>query len=659
MLLFAVLSLCAPLPASAQGTASVQTEVVDSVLTYCESRLGFDPTDSEVGDGQYLVLDALDRPTVAQGSLEYAAALLMAGRDADLAAKVIGSVLSHQQGGFPWIPDASSSPEATTHVAPWLAYIHANFGESLPADLRAQLEASLQPALDSASKLKVKSRETSRFLMKTAAIATLEAQLGTTGKAEAELAKWTTYTQQNGIPQLHSSGQMAVAIAALNWIWMAGLSDTIAADAASALDYIHRDMALRLDLSSGMVGGAAVQSARRDYAMALGASRYVLRDLFGQPSVELIPPFGLFVALPGYEASEETRRLALDADTPREQFDQSGDATFSTFVGPGFSLGTMTGPTAWDTAPLVVTYPEFDVAWDEKTDDDETVQRQAKVARNLYCDIRPASGRVASVQSGPKAILSFDFDQIGAEEARTDVFMDIKLGPEAAIDAVYLNLSPYSVDFGADVPSKSSVVTERGGVYTAITVIEMGPATRRAGVDPASLRGVLGWVPTGDATLGRELVLRLPARTKLGVEKPRDDYRIAFAVEVGDAETFGSVATFARHIYETRVRKELKKTHTKIGTKDERSNQVPGIRRPTERAKWIFDDAVLQELQYQSGPDLLVLNEDLAKNEVLSQSVNGTELAWEALYASPLLNHLPGDALTSVLRPPPAEIVAE
>ncbi len=98
----------------------------------------------------------------------------------------------------------------------------------------------------------------------------------------------------------------------------------------------------------------------------------------------------------------------------------------------------------------------------------------------------------------------------------------------------------------------------------------------------------------------------------------------------------------------------MKATRTKIGTKDDdKPTRIPGIRRPTERSKWIYEEAVIQELQYESGTDLLMLHEDLAKNEVLVQSANGLELAWDALYRSSSLNHMAGDVLSSALRPPP------
>lgn len=647
MLFFAALTVVGCHPAAVQAETG-RADILPLVLEYCESKFDEAHPGAE-HEGTDLVLDRLNRPTVAEGSLEYAAALLMSGAAEGRAAAIIGAVLDAQAGekpagAFPWRPDGKPDPEATCYVGVWLAYINGHLLEGLPVDLRSRLAGALAPAQSAVGRLKVGPEETSRFLMKTAALAMLESQTGTPGGAGASFEAWLKYTREKGVAQLLSSSQMVVATAALSWIAQASLTEEMRTGAEQALEYIYRDMALRFHAKAAMLGGAAAHAYPRDYVTALGASRYLLHALFGEPDVGGVPPFGMFLALPGHWPAGEVRDI-LTSSIPRTVMARTETHEATTHVTPSYSLGTLSGPVVAGTAPLIITYPSDPISL-PLAEGEEGPAPEVELP-SAYCVLHPGDARATAVQEGPKALVSLDFDNIGAERERLDVFVDIYLGHDETIDSVFVNDAPYDGSVGAAVPLKSAVVTERNGVYTAITVAALGPAVRKARTDPPHLVGTLGWVR---GTYGEELVLRLPASMGMDAEPARDNYRVAFAVEMADITDYASATEFARVIYDTRSSVKVTNKEVKVGEKPDNTHKIPGLNRPVERSKWIMETRIAQELQYRSGEDTLNIREDLALNEVVSRSVNGVEVVWDFLYKSASMNHMPGDELGAVMR---------
>jgi len=164
MLFVAASLLLAVGPGATQDVPSPEArraEIVRLVLRHGESRFEAAEAAPDALPEAYLMLNSAGQPSYAEGSLEYAAALLMSGADTARAAKIIGTVLAAQAaggkcpGGFPWRPETEADPYATAFLAPWLAYIHQHLTGGLPDDLRARLSASLKPALGAVQRFSV------------------------------------------------------------------------------------------------------------------------------------------------------------------------------------------------------------------------------------------------------------------------------------------------------------------------------------------------------------------------------------------------------------------------------------------------------------------------------------------------------------------------
>ncbi len=651
MLLLSLLCLLRTGFAAAQETEELQTRqarLLALILEYGEADLADRAAPASEGAsqaGSHLILDARGRPAPPRGSLEYAAALLTADLRPERAEAVINDVLATQAphtagrhaGAFPWQLGGDPDPAATAHVAPWLAYIHREFGGKLSAETRARVAASLEPALQAVGRLKVAPEQSDLFLTKLGAEAMLAREVTGEGskaasRVGADLAAWTKFTRSNGIPAAQSPSYCVDAVAGLNWAWLAAPDEEAREAAADGLEYLYRDIALRFHPKSGMLAGAAVRAFPRDYISGLGAIRYLLYAHFGKPELDSAPPFAMFLVVPGFVPNQETRALGTAVDVPRTIRSCALDRAASTYLQTQFSLGTMSGPLDSQTVPVLLTYPNQD-------------------RPSAYGSVRPVPARVAAVQKDAKALVSFDFDDVGYDLSRIMVGVDFHLGTEDVLDGVLVNQTPYTTDYAVTVPTKSSVVVERDGVFTSITVVAHGPAVPKKTDAPAK-PAELEWV-SGDAGGARELVLRVAARDERKRELARSNYRVAVAIEMAVRDAFRSIEEFADHIYQTRSGCELEAKRVKVGENVEGPLQTVGPHRPVERARWIFDYRVVQELQYQSGDDVLMLTEDLEKNEVVSRQVNGVEEDWTPLYRSPSLNHMPGDALDAVLRPPP------
>jgi hypothetical protein len=600
--------------------------------------------DSPSPASAYLLPNSAGEPSYAEGSLEYAAALLMSGGPTDRAALIIGTVLSAQAaggkcpGGFPWRPKTEPDAYATAYMAPWLAYIHQHLAASLPETTRTNLAASLAPALGAVERFDVRPEETQQFLSKAAAESMLAAALDNTAaraRAATDFAAWLKQAGQSGFPNAQCPTSTAISAAALHWVWLAAPSDEARQGAASALEYLYRDLALRYQPEAARVAGAVVSGSYGDYATGSGAARYLLFAQFGRPELTVAEPFALFLAVPGFMANDETVELSRRLDVPRTIRVRAGDHTLTTYVHPRYALGTMSGPVDVGAAPVALTYGPAD-------------------APGAYCTVTPAAARVSAVQNGNQALVNFDFDNVGMDSDRLLVYAELHLGLKSSLGSVFLNQARYTEDYAVAVETRSSVATERDGVYTAVTPIVMGPATEEAWDDPVG-PAQLSWVPLGGDSKDSELVLKMTARSLRAREKPRNNYRIGFAVEMGTREECPSIEEFAKTIYDDRrVKQETKAKTVKVGEKGEKPHGPELYNRPVERGNWIMETRVVQDMTYTSDKVVLELTEDLEQNRTVEQTVNGVECLWDFLYRSPALNQMPGDALNTVLRPPPS-----
>jgi len=636
-----------PLPAQdIPSPEARRAETVRLVLKHGESRFAPLPVGAPPPPAwAHLMLDSAGRASYAEGSLEYAAAVLMSGGEVDRAVDILQVVLGAQvsggkcPGAFPWRPNTDPDPYATAYLAPWLAYIHLHLSDRLPEPTRSQLADSLRPALGAVGRFSVGPDDPQALLTKAAAQAMLGAALNdgqAKAKAAQDLAAWLKRISQEGFRTAQNPTATALTVASLHWIWLAEPSPEARQDAGAALEYLYRDLALRYQPKAGMVGGAVIGGTWGDYAAGTGPTRYLLYAQFGRPALTLAEPFAMFLAVPGFTPNEETLKLARAIDVPRTISVRTPTHTLTTHLQPRFALGTMSGPVEEGTSPVVLTYgPEG--------------------KPGAYLTVTPLPARVSAVQSDGRALVNLDIDNVGFEDDRLFVYAELHLGLKSSLDAVLLNQAPYTQDFGVAVETRANVVTEGGGVYTAIIPIIMGPSDTKSYDEPVG-PAQLAWVPVGDGS-DSELVLKMTARSIRGREKPRANYRIGFAIEMASREDYPS-GDFAATIYDKRrVKQETTAKRLKVGEKTEDSHRPTDMtRRPTERGNWIYETRVVQDMTFLGEDFSLELIDDLEQNLVRGRLVNGVEVPWDFLYRSPALNQIAGDGLSTVLRPAPPPV---
>jgi hypothetical protein len=516
-------------------------------------------------------------------------------------------------------------------------YLHQHLADRLPDALRSRLAAALKPALGAVGRFDPQPADTEAYLGKVAASCVLASALGDSGaatRAAGDFAAWLKSVSAAGFPILQQPTPVVEAVAALHWIWLAAPNDAVKRGAAGALEYLYRDLALRYQPAAGVVGGAVARGHYGDYAGGTSATRYLLYAQAGCPPLAVAEPFAMFLVVPGFAPSEGTVALARALDAPRLVRAASGERRLTTYLHPRFALGTLSGPVDTRTTPVAITYG-------------------TPGEPGAFCRARPVPCRVAVLQDDACALVSFDFDQVGYDDDRRQVDLRFYLGPRSALDSVRVNEDLYTTDYAVAVETRSAVITERNGVYTAVTPIAMGPIDEKswdATPQPAELK----W-DTAESPDDPWLVLTLPSRWLEARETARDNFRVALAVEVASQDDYVDAATFAKAVYEERrVKQDASLKRVKVGERNERMNQQLGLRRPVERADWIIETQVLQDLTFTAGTDVLQLSEDLQQNRVVTETVNSVPLPWDFLYRSPSLNHSRGDALDACLRPPPA-----
>jgi len=297
MLLLLASLLCGVRPAAVQDVPSPEARRAEIVRLVVEHGAGRFETGlggvAEEKPEDWLLLNSNGSPSYAEGSLEYAAALLMSGGDAARAAKIIDTVLAAQAaggkvpGGFPWGPGAEPDAYATAYLAPWLAYIHQHLAGGLSEATRADVARALRPALGAAQRLNTRPADGLPFLTRTAAQASLGAALqdaGAGAKAAVDLAAWLRHVSAAGLPGAHRPSLATGIAAMLHWTWLFAPTPQAKADATAALEYLYRDLALRCQPEAGVVAGAVLDGRAADYALGTGPTRYLLYASFGRPS---------------------------------------------------------------------------------------------------------------------------------------------------------------------------------------------------------------------------------------------------------------------------------------------------------------------------------------------------------------------------------------
>lgn len=589
-----------------------------------------------------LVRDANGRLNLAECSLNYAAALLRTGGDTTRAGQIIEAVLAHQdraqdsrtRGQFRWYADedAEFDLSATWYLAPTLAWLT---GQVSDPELREALSDSAALALRTLISAPDRPREGFGLAMWSGAVCALGAAVGDAtaqqagGAATTEIIARLRTQGPEGVP---SPTFDAMRIGGLRWVWQYAPDEATRAAAQTALRVYYADLLQRYDPANAMVLGPIGRSYESDYLGTTGVPCYLLAcDLpSALAAARAVGPLAMYFALADYAPSPGLVALAEDRSGSREVRSRTPDPTrrsvesagTCTWIGPGMSLGTMSGTVESSSIPVLVTcdLPERPTSY-------------------FYAFGAPAT--VQSAQSGALALCSFNFDGVGVG-TRIQVGVHGVLGRRDQIDRVIVERHEWIGEPEA-VGQNGVVALQRGSSYLGIKILEVAQgATLRSEVKP----GVIEWYAEGNmdslmlTIFGRRETYLLP--------KPLYDLRVGLLIEVAPAAEFGSLEEFAKHVGARRVTQRVEETRVRTDLEEER--QIPGRDEPKALGEMRFARYLKHTMALVDDALPLGLTEELLRNQLVERTLPVT-LPPDYLWASP--------ALTLVVGGDPALAVTE
>lgn len=618
-------TLLLALPASAaEYGRQLATLVVSYGDAICDQRSQATCYD----DATHLVRDATGRLNLAESSLNYAAALLMADGDAARAREVIAAVLAHQDraegsptlGLFRWYPNEASAfdPAATWYLAPTLAWLA---GSVEDAPVRTALAESARLALRGLLQAPNRPREGFALAMWSGAVCALGAAVGDAtaqqagGAAVIDMVAKLRTRGPAGVP---SPTFDALRLGGLRWAWQYAPDEAARAAAQTALRVHYADLLQRYDPRTALVLGPIGQSYATDYLGSTGVARYLLAcDLpSALAATREAGPLAMYFALSDYALPRGLLSLAEDARpasevrsrTPDSAREAPESASTCTWVAPGMSLGTMSGTVEPASIPVLATcdLPERPTSY-------------------FYALGAPAT--VQSVQSGPLALCSFNFDGAGVG-TRMHVAVRGVLGRRDQIDRVIVGRHEWIGEPEA-VGQNGVVALQRGSCFLGIKILEVGfGKTARREVKP----GVIEWYAEGNMD---SLLLTIYGRQEgYPLPQPLYDVRVGLLVELAPAAQFGSLEEFVEHVGRRRVTQTVQERRVRTDLENER--QIPGRDEVRAIGEMRFARYLEHTMTLVDEALPLSLTEELLRNQIVER-ILPTVLPPDYLWASPAL----------------------
>jgi hypothetical protein len=627
LLLSALLLLTLLVPAGAQ------LRPADNDLAAAAVAYGLQHLDPETG----LIRDANGAPNLAESSIGFVAAALATGQELETALKVLDRLLAcqqadgPQQGHFPWQLDRTPvpAPDAGLYLAPLLGYLARHHTPALGPERHQRLQAACRALLTALSRLPLQPADDARWLLRAAARASLSAALSDPeGPAVAEVAAWTALVTTTGLPNGHSATFDAVRLVALKWIYEFSSAEA-RPQLLPALTLAATDLALRTDRTAGLLTGSLWQAYPTDYLLAGGFARYVLYTDFGAPPPPSVEPYALAALLPSWRAPLALTTLA---DTlPRQLTTRSLSgplAQTTTYLAPGFSLGTQSGLVGESSIPLLATFT------------------QPSLRPTLYLFASPLPCHAQAVQSGGLALLSFNFDRIGVGSRRTAWVRGL-LGRAEDIEAVYCYGSRWN-DQPTSLGERETVVFSTRGCFVGLMLTRVGPAADQDGppAKPATLR----W---SHENRQGDLTLTINARhDDYPLSRPLQNVRAGVVISIVPQADYLNLEAFAREFATGRF-KQTVKTRQELVSGPETARQGPAVivPQPHSKREYVYRQVLEHTVEFTLGEKSLTLVEDLTAEQVLSRSVNGQPLTGEALWQAEAFTFGPGLSLADALKP--------
>ncbi len=594
-------------------------------------------------EASHLVRDRRGKLNIAETSLTYAAALIVAEQQTQRAYQVIEAVLERQdceeqsptRGLFRWLDEEGSGPDvhATAYLAPVLAYLVKTIDDDA---LKERLRASARLALEAMLAAPAHAREGFSAAMWAGAVCSLGAVVDDPRGPEAGAKAVTeilTRLRARGLDGVHSPTFDALRIGGLRWAWQYAADEAAREAAETALRIYYADMLQRYDPDTAMVTGAIGYAYAADYLGTTGVSRYLLAcDLPSALAASRgVGPLVMYFALSDYTLPPELVAMAEERGGPIEvrtrtpETEQVGAAEASstcTWVAPGMSLGTMSGTIDGSSIPVLATcdLPERPTSY-------------------FYVVGGPAT--VQSVQSGPLALCSFNFDGVGVMP-RLKAGVRAILGRRDQIDRVIIGRHEWIGEPEA-VGQNGVVALKRGSSYLGVKILDVAVGTKpRMEVKP----GAISWYAEGNMD---SLMLTVWGRREsYQVEKPLFDVRIGLLIEVAPAAQFGSLEEFAAHVSKRRVSQDVSEFKVRVDDDDRR--RIPGRHEITAVGEMRFARFLRHTMTLVDETLPLGLTEELLRNLLVSRTLP-VELPSDYLWASPALNLQAGADLSSLTLP--------
>ncbi len=644
LLVATVLLLCptAPRACASAHLAEISARVVAYGQVYFDEEEGLRRFDEQSG----FVRDWDGRLNVAEATLNYAGALFEVGTDPAGVAGLIGATLSQQDrdqrsatcGLFRWFAEDEAEYEVipTLYLAPVLAHLTRELSRASGAASVSSLSESCRLALQALLARPVPAEEVGA-LMYAGAVCSLGATLGESAGQERGanvVRQWLGGIPARGASEGHRLTYDALKIGGLRWAWQSALDDTARVDAEAALGLLYRDLLQRYQPRAAAVGGAVRQAYAADYTGATGVGRYLLAaDLpSALDAAEDVGPLAMYFGLSDYQLPPELRALAEDRDqpyevrtrTPEDEAAEKPELTTCTYVTSHFTLGAMSGSVSDADIPILAT-------WD-------LAERPTS-----YFYLLGAPAHLSSVQSGPLALCSFNFDNVGVLKRRQVAVRGV-LGLREGMGTVLVNGHEWIGEPEA-LSQGTTIALRRGSSYLGVKILECG-SIESGGLEGGVSPGVIAWSAEGDA--GRLMLDVYGRQAKYALRAPLQNVRVGLLLEVAAQSAYESLENFARHVARRRVGQ-----HTEYRKRRARELEEGGPLRehePKSKAEMVFVRSLEHSMSLDADDVQLGLVEDLLANRLISRTLP-VELSPNYLWLSPALALEAGVSVQAALGP--------
>jgi len=496
------------------------------------------------------------RLSVAQPSVEYAAALLDAGQRPERAEAIINAILDHQwnkeaerlwqKGNFIWWGDEQRvrDPNAVVFLTPWLCYIAIEHGPSLSDDTRRRLAEALPRCVDPIILHPGTIFENdNHWLLRAAGLVMLSRGLDRPdllADGEKRIDQWIEHFKTHGISEYNSPCYAAVSIFAFEWIYhyTPASAVSLGRKTVDALDFLYADVFQQWHWQAGIQAGT--HSRAYPYGAERGQSLVAMLVFkqCGGPQRMPIRAFEYVFAVNDYRVSdairryaEKTGRLPLWLQTSHAVFNTSQRVERSVYIAPEVSLATQTGrrPMGEQDVIFKITYAG------SKAEQRASFMRASPIHVPGRYAVQPAA-----LQQGSAAIVLYELDMKGVA-ATGRMLLEITQDPERMIDEMIVEGRPYDGE-RLELSAGDVVGWRVGDGMVAIRLLESAGLASAGTGAPGAVPDILATIPSAGLCL--DCLLTGEASKRVAA----DNLSCGFVVRVASRGEFSDLAGLVKAV---------------------------------------------------------------------------------------------------------------